>query len=103
MKRSPQPALSPSGERVLSRYEQRLRVEEDLSSVTLRNYLSDLRLFAAWCESTWQQGREEAIAFAPEGVTTPTLIAYRAYLQQTLHLKPTPVNRFLVSLKRRRR
>ncbi len=80
MKRAAQPALSPPGERVLSCYEQRLRVEEDLSVVTVRNYLSDLRQFAAWCEATWGNGREEAGAFTPEAVTTPTLIDYRTYL-----------------------
>lgn len=100
MKRAAQPVLSQLGELVLSRYEQRLCVEEDLSVVTIRNYLSDLRQFAAWCESIWQRGREEEIPFIPEAVTTPTLIDYRTYLQLTLQLKPNSVNRSLISLKR---
>lgn len=100
MKRAPQPALSQPGERVLSCYEQRLRVEEDLSTVTIRNYLSDLRQFAAWCEASWQRGREYASPFTPETVATPTLVEYRTYLQHTLQLKPTSVNRALVTLKR---
>src|SRR5437667_12679778 len=100
MKRAAQPGLSSTGEFALSRYEQRLRTEEDLSAVTIRNYLSDLRQFAAWCESIWQQSREETLSFTPEAVTTPTLIDYRTYLQQVLHLKPNSVNRSLVSLKR---
>lgn len=100
MKRAAQPALSPMGELLPTRYEQRLRVEEDLSAVTIRNYLSDLRQFAAWCEFTRGQGCEDAPLFTPERVTTPTLIDYRTYLQQTLLLKPNSVNRFLLSIKR---
>jgi site-specific recombinase XerD len=46
-KRSKQPALSELGEQILAQYEQRLRVEEDLAHATIRNYLSDLRHFAA--------------------------------------------------------
>lgn len=75
-------------------------MEEDLAHATIRNYLSDLRHFAAWCEFVWKQGRETAPSFAPLAVTTPTLTEYRAYLQQHLHLKPNSVNRSLVSLKR---
>ncbi len=100
MKRVAQPELSSMGESALSHYEQRLRVEEDLAAATVRNYLSDLRQFAAWCETSWQQGREHAWSFTPEKIATPTLIEYRAYLQHTLQLKPTSVNRALVSLKR---
>jgi integrase/recombinase XerD len=100
MKRAAQPILSRSGELALTRYEQRLCVEEDLSTATIRNYLSDLRQFAAWCEFLWQGGREDAPSFTPEAVTTPLLIEYRAYLQQTVLLKPNSVNRSLISLKR---
>lgn len=100
MRRSGVPALSASGQAALDHYEQVLRTEEDLTPVSIRNYLSDLRQFAAWCESTWKQGHEEDQAFTPEAVTTPTITTYRAYLQHTLRLKPASVNRFLISLKR---
>jgi integrase/recombinase XerD len=99
-KRAKRPLLSGTGEQVLAQYEQRLRTEEDLSSVTIRNYLSDLRHFAVWCESVWSQGREGKSPFTPAAVTTPTLTDYRTYLQQELHLKPNSVNRSLISLKR---
>jgi integrase/recombinase XerD len=99
-KRAKQPELSVTGEQVLAQYEQRLRTEEDLTPVTIRNYLSDLRHFAAWCEATWKQGREEDCAFVPQRVTTPTITNYRAHLQQGLHLKPNSINRSLISLKR---
>jgi len=100
MKRGARPELSSMGESILSHFEQYLRVEEDLSAATVRNYLSDLRQFAVWCETNWQQGHEHASSFLPEKVATPTLIEYRTYLQQTLQLKPTSVNRALVTLKR---
>jgi integrase/recombinase XerD len=99
-KRAKRPMLSETGEQVLAGYERRLRTEEDLTAATIRNYLSDLRHFAAWCESIWQQGREEEPSFTPGAVTTPTLTDYRSYLQQVLHLKPNSVNRSLISLKR---
>ena len=99
-KRANRPVLSGTGEQVLLLYERRLRTEEDLTAVTIRNYLSDLRHFAAWCESTWKQGGEERPPFTPGAVVTPTLTDYRTYLQQELHLKPNSVNRSLISLKR---
>jgi len=58
-----------------------------------------LRHFASWCESIWQQSREESRSFTPEAVTSPTLTHYRTYLQ-ALQLKPNSINRFLISLKR---
>jgi integrase/recombinase XerD len=100
MKREEQPALSHIGEQVLAQYEQVLRTEEDLTIATIRNYLSDLRHFAAWREATWRQGKEEEAPFTPATVTTPTLTDYRTYLQQVLRLKPNSVNRSLISLKR---
>ena len=40
------------GEKELGRFGNYLRDEQDLSSDTVRNYLSDLRQFAAFCEAT---------------------------------------------------
>ncbi len=99
MKRVSRPVLSWTGEQVLAQYEQQLRTEEDLAIATIRNYLSDMRHFAAWCESIWKYGREEELAFTPERVTTPTITDYRTHLQ-ALQLKPNSINRFLISLKR---
>lgn len=99
-RRANQPVLSTQGERLLAQYERQLRVEEDLAPATIRNYLSGLRHFAAWYESTWKQGRETEPSFVPERVTTSTLTDYRSHFQQKHHLKPNPVNRSLISLKR---
>jgi integrase/recombinase XerD len=100
MRRAGRPALSPFGQQVLDQYERQLRTVEDLTAATIRNYLSDLHHFAGWYESRRSLGREEALAFRPEAITTPTITDYRAYLQQTLRLKPNSVNRALISLKR---
>ncbi len=100
MRRAGRPALSTLGQQVLDQYAQQLRTAEDLTAATIRNYLSDLHHFAAWYESACCLGREEELAFRPEGITTPTMTDYRAYLQQTLGLKPNSVNRSLISLKR---
>ena len=45
MKRAAQPALSVEGQYALDHYAQALQRLEDLSAVTVRNYLSDLRQF----------------------------------------------------------
>ncbi len=100
MRRGALPLISAPGKVALDHYEQALRSEEDLSAATIRNYLSDVRQFAAWYEGRSQGGQEEASPFTPTAVATPTLTAYRAYLQHILHLKPSSVNRSLVSLKR---
>lgn len=104
MKRVANPPLSSSGEEVISHYQQVLWEHEDLTNASRRNYLSDLRQFAAWYEAQFARWTAEApsqqTAFAPQAITTPALTRYRAYLQKDLHQKPNSVNRALVSLKR---
>jgi integrase/recombinase XerD len=99
MKREAKPVLSVEGQQILEQYTDALRQMEDLSAVTVRNYLSDLRQFMAWCECTWREEWNEA-PFTPQAVTPPLLIRYRTYLQTTLWLKPSSINRAIMSLKR---
>jgi len=98
--RPSQPYLSAVGEEWLSRYAQTLSLKEDLRPASIRNYLSDVRQFVAWCERSWRQGTEQETSFDPARVATPTLTAYRAHLQTEARLAPASVNRALVSLKR---
>lgn len=99
MKREAQPTLSVEGQQILEQYADALRQMEDLSAVTVRNYLSDLRQFMAWCECSWREEWNEA-SFTPQAVTSSLLIRYRAYLQTPLWLKPSSINRAIMSLKR---
>jgi integrase/recombinase XerC len=107
-KRVNTPLLSAPGQCTLDAFGRQLRETEDLRPATVRNYLSDLRQFVAWCEARWRdeiQGEEAhdalpSIAFAPAAVTTPTITAYRASLQTTHGLRPASINRALISLKR---
>jgi len=99
-KRRGMPAVSEAGRRALDSYASALRSGADMRPATLRNYLSDLRQFVAWCEDTWADGQETGTTFAPTAVTTPLLTRYRTHLQHTLHLRPASVNRALVSVKR---
>lgn len=101
MKREAQPELSSAGQYALDQYETALRGEEDLTPVSIRNYLSDMRQFMAWCETQWEEEPAPQF-FAPTFVTTPLITRYRTYLQTTLWLwlKPATVNRALMSLKR---
>jgi integrase/recombinase XerD len=98
-KRANLPVLSGTGEYILEQYKRRLLSEEDLTAVTIRNYLSDPRHFAVWCESLWKQGREEEPRFTPQTVATATLTDYRTYLQHLLHLRPNSINSDLISHK----
>src|SRR6266851_4659467 len=100
VKRPAQPALSTAGEAAFAPYVSHLHEEQDLSVATRRNYSSDLRQFAAWCEHSWAEGQDELRPFAPTAVSTPTLTTYRSYLQTVLSLAPATINRHLVSLKR---
>lgn len=99
-KRAAKPELSGSGEREVRRYECYLRDEQDLASDTVRNYLSDIRQFASFCEATWAEGEEAGEPFSPPGVTTPTITFYRSHLKNAVELKPATINRHLVSIKR---
>ncbi|HLZ22361.1 MAG TPA: tyrosine-type recombinase/integrase [Ktedonobacterales bacterium] len=100
MKRPAQPTLSDAGEAALAPYVRHLYAEQDLSAATRRNYLSDLRQFAAWCELSWAEGQDELRSFAPTAVSTPTITTYRSYLQTVVGLRPSSINRHLVSIKR---
>ena len=53
MKRQAQPMLSEDGKLALDLYGQVLQQFEDISPVTIRNYLSDLRQFRVWFASLW--------------------------------------------------
>ncbi len=88
-------ALSLEGTELIAAYGRYLHEHEDLSVPTLRNYLSDLRHFAAWFEGRGQEER-----FEPASVTTPAITAYRAWMQHEAGLKPATINRRLVTLNR---
>src|SRR5215470_1280800 len=98
MKRTAHPSLSPAGQEALASYGHWLREREDLTSASIRNYLSDLRYFIAWYET--EQEAHAHDSFTPQGITTPALTRYRAYLQTVQRQKPASVNRSLISLKR---
>jgi integrase/recombinase XerD len=100
MRRASNPQLSTVAQAELQRYAQYLRSELDLSPATVRNYLSDLCHFAAWCEAVWETGEEPEASFIPQAVTTPTITRYRSSLQTEAKLRPASVNRSLISIKR---
>ncbi len=100
VRRAAKPKLSTEGEKQLARFGDYLRDEQDLSADTVRNYLSDLRQFAAFCETSWAEGEEMDEPFEAANVTTPTITLYRSHLKNALELKPASINRHLISLKR---
>lgn len=97
MKRVAQPALS-KGQQALDQYTRSLQQMEDFFAVTIHNYVSDLRQFMAWYEAGFQQEQDEQ-PFTPQTIAPPLLICYRTYLQTILWLKPSTINRALMSLK----
>jgi integrase/recombinase XerC len=100
MKREQHPWISTSVEDVLASYREALQGRDALHAATIRNYLSDLRHFMAWCETSWQEGLFPEVAFRLSNLTTPLIAQYRAYLLTALRLKPASINRMLVSIKR---
>jgi len=94
------PVISPNGDYILKQYKTTLREVDDLNPHTIRGYLSDLWQFALWCEKNWSEGHEEEHVFTPTALTTPTITRYRAYLQTDIYLKPTTINRALITIKR---
>ena len=90
-------SLSPSGRQELADYEFYLREQRDISPVTVRNYLSDLRSFVVWYET--KSLNSATVGFDLTKITTPTLTRYRSYLQSQLKLAPASINRYLVTLK----
>lgn len=100
MRRVAKPQLSAEGEKEFERFGNYLREEQDLAADTVRNYLSDLRQFAAFCEASWSGDEDHGETFSPWGVTTPTITLYRSHLKNVLELKPASINRHLISIKR---
>jgi integrase/recombinase XerC len=103
LKRQANPSLSPVGEQALAQYHHTLCEQEDLSPVSVRNYLSDVRHFMAWCEARETEhsiASQECAGFDPQCITTPTITRYRTYLQMVQRQKAASVNRSLISLKR---
>lgn len=99
-KRTARPALSAEGQAALADYAHSLHQEADFRPATIRNYLSDVQQFIAWCEEQGRAGNEAALPFTPQRVATPSLTRYRDYLQHSLDRKPATINRILLSLKR---
>src|SRR4051794_34641327 len=100
MSRLSNPAISATAQQALDQYAASLQQEVDVSAATVRNYVSDLRQFMAWCETTWADGQEQTRTWTPVAITTVLLTRYRTFLQHTQRLEPTSVNRALVTLKR---
>jgi len=93
-------SLSETGQGSITLYETHLRLQVDMQPASIRNYVADVALFAAWCEGNWAQGVEAGLLFEPTNVVTPTIIQYRTYLQTVVKLKPTTINRSLISIRK---
>lgn len=76
-----------------------LTTQEDLNPKTLREYAGDLKQFIRWFETSEHQ-EEEDVIFKIEDVATPTLTWYREVMQKKMGLKPSTINRRLITLKR---
>jgi hypothetical protein len=70
MKREAHPLRAVDGQDAFDQYTQVLQDLEDLSPATLRNYLSDLRQFIAWCECSWHDVQEDH-SFTPQVIAPP--------------------------------
>lgn len=97
---SQSPLVSEQAEGWINRFIEDLTIYDDLNPKTLRDYAGDLRLLAEWVENRWNIHQEDDLTFHPTDITTPTLIRYREYMQNVRSLKPSTINRRLVTIKR---
>jgi integrase/recombinase XerC len=76
---------------IIAEFEQALN-QQDISPLTRRGYLQDLRQFGNWFE------QNSGEPFAPEAVTPTDIREYRQYLQVTLRRKANSINRKLAAI-----
>lgn len=91
--------VSIEGQQTFNQYAHALQQREDLTIVTIRNYLGNLRQFMARCVYCFREEQNEP-SLAPQIVAKSLLIHYRIFLPTMGWLKPSTVNRTLMSLKR---
>lgn len=91
-------SISKQGEIVISEFIHTLEIKEDLNPKTLKEYSGDLKHFIGWFEG--EQMSEEIISFQIEDIVTPTITRYRDKMQKEMKLKPSTINRRLITLKR---
>lgn len=90
--------ISEQGGLMIANFIHVLATHAELSPKTLKEYASDLKHFIGWFESANLSAQE--VVFQIEDVGTPTLVRYREAMQKTMGLKPSTINRRLVTLKR---
>jgi hypothetical protein len=73
--------LSPAGQQALTLYEQHLRVQANLTSAHITNYLSDACGLIVWYELFFHAPEVTPMAFTPQMAATSTLIQYAIFLQ----------------------
>ena len=71
---------------------QQALIREGKSPLTIRNYLNDLKHFAAWFTQT------NGEPFAPGGITVLDVRAYKSYLMTVAKFMPATINRRLAAL-----
>ncbi len=89
--------ISEQAEQMIANYIHHLSLQKKLSSKTLKEYKSDLKHFIGWFEAADQF--KEVTVFRIEAVVTSTLVNYREAMQKTMALKPSTINRRLITLK----
>ncbi|MEC0123536.1 tyrosine-type recombinase/integrase [Paenibacillus pabuli] len=89
---------SVQGEMVVQEFIHMLTIQGELTPKTLKEYASDLKHFTEWYKGNDTQSEE--ISFRIEDVDTSTLVHYREDSEKVLQLKPSTINRRLITLKR---
>jgi site-specific recombinase XerD len=94
--RSILPAVPILGDLLLAAFARSLR-DQDLSPVTVRDYLHDLKRFRAWIEESRGRHRRE---ISLRRLTTVQLINYRQHLLRVERLKAATINRKIQAVKK---
>lgn len=94
--RSILPAVPLLGDPLLAAFARSLR-DQDLSPVTVRDYLHDLKRFRVWIEESRGRHRRE---ISLRRLTTVQLINYRQHLLRVERLKAATINRKIQAVKK---
>lgn len=79
---------------ILKKFKESLR-RERISSIFVKNYLSDLRHFLGWTGKNRPPGEENIFTH----LTNETIDRYRQYLEQEMNLPPSTITRRLSSIR----
>lgn len=92
--------MSEQAENFINNFINYIKENEDLKQNTLKEYTGDLKHFIDWFEVRNNEYSENIVIFHPKNIITPDIRKYRETMQNSIKLKPSTINRRIITLKR---